>query len=74
MGAINAIDHMRTVMRGVGAWVVPHQVSVASTADMHGGIEDEAIRQRLFKLGADVARFSKLMAAGVINIDGMHEV
>lgn len=74
MGAINAIDHLRTVMRGVGAWVVPHQVSVASTSDMRGGIEDEAIRQRLFKLGADVARFSKLMAAGVINIDGMHEV
>lgn len=74
MGAINAIDHMRTVMRGVGAWVVPHQVSLSGTADMRGSLSDEAILHRLQKLGADVARFSKLMATGVINIEGMHEV
>jgi NAD(P)H-dependent FMN reductase len=74
MGAINAIDHLRTVMRGLGAWVVPHQVSVANAVELRGSLADEAIRARLGKLGTDVARFAKLMATGVINIQGMHEV
>jgi len=77
MGAINSINHLRTVMRGIGAWVVPHQVSVAHSDDMflaNGGLRDRAMEERLKKLGVDVTKFARLIAAGIIDIDGTQEV
>ena len=64
-------------MRSVGAWVVPHQVSVSESDKRIGEQEaniDAAIYNRLLKLGGDVAKFSKLMAAGIIDPSGMEEV
>jgi NAD(P)H-dependent FMN reductase len=77
MGAINAINQLRIIMRGVGAWVIPHQVSIAnSDAFMgnNGQLWDNGIDRRLAKLGSDVTRFAKLMAAGIIDLRGMEEV
>jgi NAD(P)H-dependent FMN reductase len=76
IGAINAINQLRITMRGVGAWVIPHQVSIANTDTLRpdGSVWDTPIEQRLVKLGSDVARFAKLMAAGIIDLRGMEEV
>jgi NAD(P)H-dependent FMN reductase len=77
VGAINAINHLRIIMRGLGAWVIPHQVSVANTDTVvgnNGQMWDESMDRRLAKLGSDVTRFAKLMAAGIIDLRGMEEV
>jgi FMN reductase len=37
MGAPNAISHLRAVMRGVGAWVIPHQVSISHSGKIFSG-------------------------------------
>jgi NAD(P)H-dependent FMN reductase len=76
MGAISSIGHLRTVMRGVGAWVVPHQVSIS-----HSGraftpektVIDPALDARLKKLGSDVTKFARLIAAGIIEVDEISE-
>jgi NAD(P)H-dependent FMN reductase len=75
IGAINAINHLRTVMRSVGAWVVPHQVSISeSDQRIVDSNLDPVMYGRLIKLGSDVTKFSKLMAAGIIDPRGMEEV
>jgi len=78
ISAINAINQLRITMRGLASWVIPHQVSIANTdpASRKNGhdIWDTAIEQRLVKLGSDVTRFAKLMAAGIIDLRGMEEV
>ena len=77
MGAVNSINHLRTVMRGVGAWVVPHQVSIphANRAITDGStVLDPQLEVRLLKLGRDVTKFARLIAAGIIEIDETEEV
>jgi FMN reductase len=77
IGAINAINHTRTVMRGVGAWVVPHQVSIAhsgKTFDQSLELLEPALHDRLHRLGRDVTKFARLIAAGLIDIDETQEV
>jgi NAD(P)H-dependent FMN reductase len=77
IGAINAINHTRTVMRGVGAWVVPHQVSIAhsgKTFDQSLELQELSLQDRLHRLGRDVTKFSRLIAAGLIDIDETQEV
>lgn len=77
MGAINSINHTRTVMRGVGAWVVPHQVSIAHSGksfDQELELHDQLLHDRLQKLGRDVTKFAGLLAAGLIEIDETQEV
>jgi NAD(P)H-dependent FMN reductase len=77
IGAINSINHTRTVMRGVGAWVVPHQVSIAHSGkafDHELELLEPALLDRLHRLGRDVTKFSRLIAAGLIDIDETQEV
>lgn len=77
IGAINAINHTRTVMRGVGAWVVPHQVSIAhsgKTFDQTLELQEQQLHDRLQRLGRDVTKFARLLAAGLIEIDETQEV
>ncbi len=77
ISAVNAINHLRIVMRSVGAWVVPHQVSIANTDAALRRINEETdspMHERLLKLGGDVAKFSKLIVAGIIDVSGMEEV
>ncbi|MDP4220539.1 MAG: NADPH-dependent FMN reductase [Bacteroidota bacterium] len=72
MGAANAIGHLRTIMRGVGSWVVPHQVSISHSGKIFDGsglLADVALEHRLKKLGTDVTKYARLFAAGVLDID-----
>ncbi len=67
MGAINSINHLRVIMRGVGAWVIPHQVSVTVNAQTFSGpdqLADPKLLARIEKLGIDVGKYSKLFADG----------
>jgi len=71
MGAAHAISHLRTVLRGVGAWVVPHQVSVSYSGKIFsspGILADPALEKRLKKLGTDVAKYARLFAAGLLEV------
>lgn len=66
-GAMNTLNHLRQVSRWIGAWVLPSQVSVPRAADafdatgapVRPGLDDE-----LRKLGSEIVRFGKLLAAG----------
>jgi len=72
MGAINSINHLRTIMRGVGAWVVPHQVSISNSSRFSAndfGEHTKLLTDRLTRLGTDVTKFARLIAAGVIDVD-----
>ena len=63
MGAINALNALRTVGRTLGAWVIPHQVSVASVYnafDKQGAMVDAKLNQRVLEVGRQVARFAYL--------------
>ncbi len=68
-GAINAITQLRTVMRAVGAWVIPHQVSIANSGQLFSSpntIADPAIAKRVHKMGTDVVKYAALFASGVL--------
>ena len=72
MGAANAIAHLRAVMRGVGAWVVPHQVSISHSGKIFssaGVIGEAALEKRLKKLGIDVTKYARLFAAGLLEVN-----
>jgi NAD(P)H-dependent FMN reductase len=63
MGAIHTLDHMRTIVRQLHAWVLPDQVSIAgapTTFDKHGNATDQKLAQRLSQLGQDLVRFAML--------------
>lgn len=69
MGAGNAISHLRGVMRGVGAWVVPHQVSISNSGKLFSGpdqLADPMLEKRLLKLGKDVVKYANLFASGLL--------
>ncbi|MEI8135422.1 MAG: NAD(P)H-dependent oxidoreductase [bacterium] len=69
MGAPHAISHLRTIMRGVSAWVVPHQVSISNSGKMFAGdgiLADPSLDRRLKKLGDDVAKYARLFADGLL--------
>jgi FMN reductase len=71
MGAPNAISHLRAVMRGVGAWVVPHQVSVSNSGKIFAAantLADPALDKRLKKLGTDVAKYARFFAQGLLDL------
>jgi NAD(P)H-dependent FMN reductase len=71
MGAPNAISHLRAVMRGVGAWVVPHQVSISNSGRIFSDnnvLTDPALEKRLKKLGTDVAKYARLFAEGLLEL------
>ena len=72
MGAVNAINHLRVIMRGVGSWVVPHQVSISHSSKIFstdGAIADAGLEKRLKRLGLDVTKYARLFAAGLLAVD-----
>jgi FMN reductase len=76
MGAVNSINHLRMIMRGVGAWVVPNQVSISNSKWMDAtsfGDQNTMLELRLKKLGGDVTKFARLIVAGIIEV-GAEEV
>lgn len=63
MGAGVPLASLRDIGRSVGAWVIPHEASVANSKSAFtpdGLPKDDNLTQRLLKVGRDVARFAYL--------------
>lgn len=74
MGAINSINHLRTIMRGVGAWSVPHQVSISNSGKMFSApdqLSDPALEKRIKKLGTDVVKFASMLTHGLLKAEDL---
>ena len=65
MGASNALVSLRNVGRALHAWVIPEQVSIPRAwqkFNQDGSLKDEALRDRLKRVGEQVAHYSSLHA------------
>ena len=63
LGAINALNSLRTIGRALHAWGVPQQVSIPKAWKLFnedGTLEDDNLRERLKDVGREVARFAFL--------------
>lgn len=65
-GPGSALVGLRSVGRGLSAWVLPRQVSIASahkTFDESGQVSSPDVVKRLHELGRELAHFARLHAA-----------
>jgi NAD(P)H-dependent FMN reductase len=63
MGAANALISLRNIGRALHAWIIPEQVSIGEAwkvFDKTGEIKDNKLKQRIEKVGRQVARFAYL--------------
>ena len=63
MGAINALNSLRTIGRSLHAWILPDQVSIPQgwkVFDKTGQIKDDDLEKRLIEMGRQVTRFAHL--------------
>jgi FMN reductase len=63
LGAVNALNSLRTIGRTLHAWVVPQQVIIPKAWKIFnedGSLDDEALQERLKEVGREVARFAFL--------------
>lgn len=63
LGAINALNGLRTIGRSLHAWVIPEQVSLAQAwreFNADGTMKNIDLAERVRELGRQVARFSYL--------------
>jgi NAD(P)H-dependent FMN reductase len=63
LGAINALNSLRTIGRALHAWVLPDQVSIPEAwkhFDHQGKLKDSDVESRLKQLGRQVTRFAYL--------------
>lgn len=61
-GAINTLGHLRVVVRGVGGWSLPVQISIPNVrhAFKDGKLVDKAQEDRIRFFGREVVRFTRL--------------
>jgi FMN reductase len=74
LGANNALDHLRTIMRWLGAWSVPHQVSVARSSTLFSApntLSDPQLEARIQKLGYDVVKFASMLTQGILTAEDL---
>lgn len=59
---ITALEHLRSVCRALNCWVIPHQAAVprASGAVENGAITDEAIGERVARLGEEAVQYANI--------------
>lgn len=64
MGAINTLGHLRYVVRGVGGWSLPIQVSIAHAHEAFDGarLKDAKLEDRIKAFGRELVRFARLHA------------
>ncbi len=63
LGAVHALDSLRTVGRALHAWVVPEQASISQAwkvFDKEGNLKDNGLAKRVKEVGRQVARFAFL--------------
>lgn len=58
----SALDHLRTSMRALNAWVVPHQAALprVSSQFKNGEISDKGLQQRIETLGQRVVEYAHI--------------
>ncbi|NNE42627.1 MAG: NAD(P)H-dependent oxidoreductase [Gemmatimonadetes bacterium] len=61
-GAINTLGHLRYVVRGIGGWSLPAQISIPNAWKMFDGdrLTDDALNGRLRAFARELVRFSRL--------------
>jgi NAD(P)H-dependent FMN reductase len=62
-GAFSALADLRSIGRGLRAWVIPEQVSIPEAwkaFDSDGSLQDPGLEERLLEVGRQVARFAFL--------------
>lgn len=64
MGAVTALGHLRYVVRGVGGWSLPAQVSIANAWKAFDGdrVKDPELEKRLRSFAKELVRFGRLYA------------
>jgi FMN reductase len=64
IGAINALGHLRDVVRGVGGWSLPVQVSIPRAYKVFDGerLTDPKLDARLRAFARELVRFARLYA------------
>jgi NAD(P)H-dependent FMN reductase len=63
LGAVNALNSLRTIGRALHAWVVPEQASIPEAwkvFDESGNLTDSALEERVKEVGRQVARVAYL--------------
>lgn len=63
LGAIQALEGLRSIGRALHAWVIPEQTSIAEAYkvfNLDGTVNDQRLEKRLHDIGRQVARFSFL--------------
>ncbi len=63
LGAVHALNNLRTVGRALHAWVIPEQVSIPEAwkvFDDSGTLKDSGLEERVKEVGRQVARFAYL--------------
>lgn len=55
-----ALEHLRSVVRALDAWVLPHQVAIPNShsAFEDGSLTDEALVERIETLGSDIVEYA----------------
>ncbi len=61
-GSINTLGHLRVVVRGVGGWSLPVQISIPQVSKAYEGeqLVDKDIETRLLTFGREIVRFARL--------------
>lgn len=61
-GAVNTLGHLRVVVRGVGGWSLPVQISIPNvrSAFADGKLVDRGMEDRVRFLGRELVRFTRL--------------
>lgn len=64
MGAVNSLGHLRYVVRGVGGWSLPIQVSIAHAHEAFDGgrLRDAKLDDRIRAFARELVRFARLHA------------
>ena len=63
LGALTALNNLRTVGRVLHSWVIPEQASIPTAGqafDDEGDLQDSALAERVLEVGRQVARFAYL--------------
>lgn len=60
-----ALEHLRTVVRTVGGWTLPHQVAVPRTREtvVDGELVADRFRERAAELGREAVRYAGISTA-----------
>ena len=63
VGAIHSLNTMKTICRNLHCWVLPQEVSIASSGqafDKDGAMKDPALEERLLNLGRQLVKFASM--------------